>query len=161
MCKVLSFRITGKKCNSSPRAKPLAQKACTEKTKATFLQSQKMLATSHHPRGTRMPGRDKPAQPWCWAVKDVIHGSHPRGALNGWNGVNGSDRPEVQRAACEKIAFSFQHAKETTEKLLFSFFSSTRQSRWLTLCYRGLARKRLLWFLPVSFLTTKGPIHLG
>lgn len=65
-------------------------------------------------------------------------------ALKGWNGVKGSDQPEVLGAACEKIAFSFQHATETAEKLLFSFFSSTGPSPCLTPRYRNLARKRLL-----------------
>ena len=78
MCKVLSFRITGKKYNISLRAKALAREVCTEKSKATVLQSQKILATSHHPRGTRALVRDKPTRPWYWAVKDAIYGPQPR-----------------------------------------------------------------------------------
>lgn len=78
MCKVLSFRITGKKYNSSPKEKALAQEVCVEKLKATKLQRQKMFATSCHLRGTRT--QDKPSWPRCWAVKDAIHSPQPHRA---------------------------------------------------------------------------------
>jgi len=129
MCKALSFRITGKKYNSSPRVKALAWEACTEKMKATVLQKPADACHLLPPERYRGAGLGQT----CLATVLGCQGCDSRSTaprhLNGWNGVNGSDQPEVQRAACEKIAFSFQHAKETAEKLLFSFFSSTRQSR--------------------------------
>lgn len=48
MCKVLSFRITGKECNFSPRAKALPWEVRVENS-----QARRCFATSHHLRATR------------------------------------------------------------------------------------------------------------
>lgn len=96
MCKALSFRITGKQYNFSSRAKALDCEVSTEKSKATILQSQKMLCHIPSPEGYQGTGLGQT----CSAMVLVFEGCDSQSAapwcLNGWNRVNGSDQPEVQ-----------------------------------------------------------------
>lgn len=99
MCKVLSFRITGKECNFSPRAKALPWEVRVENSRA-----RRCFATSHHLRATRgCEGCDSWSPiPRCWRAGTESRGvtsprcSEPRARRS----PSASNTPRKPRRNC-------------------------------------------------------------